>query len=352
MAEMFIDGSKLIHHLDEVNQWKKGELVFPLHVEISPTSGCNQRCNLCCVDYLGHKSKMLSEDILVNLVDQMKDNGVKSVLLAGEGEPTANRAIMPMVERAKEIGLDFAINSNAVLIDDEMARRILPGLTWARFTLQAADRDIYNEIHKGSPRDYDKAMENIANMVKVKKELGLDVTLGIQQILINENYNNIFDTAKKAKELGVDYFVIKRFSKHPKNTYDVPEDLWMQATEQLKQVETLTDENFNSIVRWNNFEKDPNRQYSNCIGISFITQILADGGIYPCSQFFYDPNYCYGNLNDNTFEEIFNSDKRKEVQKHIETKINVSKCMTFCRHHCTNQFLSTVIKTPKHENFI
>ncbi len=352
MSELFLDGSKLIHHLKEVEMWKNGELVYPLHVEISPTSGCNQRCNLCCVDYLGHKSKMLSEDILVNLVDQMKETGVKSVLLAGEGEPTANKAIMPMIERAHELDLDFAINSNAVLINDEMARRILPGLTWARFTMQAQDRDIYNEIHKGSPRDYDKAINNIRNMVKIKKELNLKVTLGIQQILINENYNNIYDTACLAKELGVDYFVVKRFSKHPKNTYDVPEDLWLQATDQLKKVDKLSTKDFNAIVRWNNFEVDPNRQYKNCIGINFITQILADGGIYPCSQFFYDKNYCYGNLNDNSFKEIFNGNQCKTVQKHIEKHINVSKCMTFCRHHCTNQFLSQVKKKQKHENFI
>ena len=39
--------------------------------------------------------------------------------------------------------------------------------------------------------------------------------IGIQQILINENWNSIVESAKKAKELGVDYWTIKRFSKHP-----------------------------------------------------------------------------------------------------------------------------------------
>ena len=317
MSELFIDGSKLIHHLTEVEKWKQGKLIYPLHVEVSPTSGCNQRCSLCCVDYLGHKSKMLTEDILIKLVKDMKSCGVKSILLAGEGEPTANKAIVPMIQQAQKSGLDIALNSNAVLLDRSMALDILPGLTWARFTMQSANKDIYHKIHKGSVNDYATVIENLERVVKIKKDHKLQVTLGIQQILINENYNTIYDTAKLAREIGMDYFVIKRFSKHPKNSYDVPEDLYLNAVDQLRKIDALSNDNFSAITRWNNFEKDPNRQYENCLGISFITQVLADGGIYPCSQFFYDENYCYGNLYKNTFKEIFCSTKKKDIQRHI-----------------------------------
>ena len=62
MSNLFLDGSKLIHHLPVVEKWKRGEKIFPIHAEISPTSGCNQRCNLCYVDYLGHKSGFLEAD--------------------------------------------------------------------------------------------------------------------------------------------------------------------------------------------------------------------------------------------------------------------------------------------------
>ena len=352
MENIFIDGSKLIHHLKEVEMWQQKKLVYPLHIEISPTSGCNQRCNLCCVDYLGHKTKMLSENMLTNLVQDMKNSGVKSVLLAGEGEPTANPAIIPMIEKAKEVGLDMAINSNAVLINQEMANRILPGLTWARFTMQASTPALYNKIHLGSPRDYANAIQNLEMMVKIKRDNKLNVTLGIQQILINENYRDIFETAKLAKSIGVDYYVVKRFSKHPKNTYDVPEDLYLKSIDLLQNIESLTDDNFKGIVRWNNFKNDPNRKYCNCIGISFITQILADGGVYPCSQFFYDDQFCYGNLFEKSFKEIFEGEKCKEVKQRIESKVDVSKCMTFCRHHSTNQFLAQIKEKPMHENFI
>ena len=178
------------------------------------------------------------------------------------------------------------------------------------------------------------------------------MTLGAQQILINENYTDVLETAKLAKNLGLDYYVVKRFSKHPKNDYDVPEDLYKKSLDLFTEAEKLSDKNFKVIVRWNNFEKDCNRTYKKCIGIPFITQILADGRVYPCSQFFKDMNYCMGDLHDSSFEDIIFGDKAHEVTKHIEKNIDVSKCMSYCRHHCTNLFLWNIYEPPGHSNFI
>ena len=353
MAELFLDGSKLIHHLPVVEKWKKGEKFFPIHAEISPTSGCNQRCNLCYVDYLGHKAGFLDESIMNSLADEFGKLGVKSVLLAGEGEPTANKGIVSMIQKAHRNGVDMAINSNAVLMTKEMSEAIMPHLTWARFTFQASNPALYQEIHKGHRTDYERATKNVQEAVRVKKDKKLNVTLGTQQILINENYRDVYETAKLSKELGVDYYVVKRFSKHPNNHYDVPEDLYLQSMDELKRAETLSDENFKVIVRWNNFsDNDCTRGYKRCLGTPFITQILADGKIYPCSQFFKDPQFCYGDLHTQSFEEIFTGDRIQQVTKKIEEEINVKNCISYCRHHSTNQFLWKIHEQPAHVNFI
>lgn len=352
MSELFLDGSKLIHHLTVVEKWQKKERFYPIHVEISPTSGCNQRCNLCYVDYLGHKAGFLEESIMNSLVDEFANLGVKSVLLAGEGEPTANKGIVSMIQRAGRSGVDMAINSNAVLMDQEMSEQILPFLTWGRFTFQASNQKLYHEIHKGNHRDFERATRNVEGAVSIKRAKKLDVTLGIQQILINENYQDIYETAKLAKKLGVDYYVVKRFSKHPNNSYDVPEDLYLNSVEQLKKCEELSDEKFKVIVRWNNFTKDCDRKYKKCIGTPFITQILANGKVYPCSQFFKDDRFSYGDLHTHSFEQIFKSGKVEEITKIIENEIDVKNCISYCRHHSTNQFLWDIYQEPTHRNFI
>ncbi|MBU0459920.1 MAG: radical SAM protein [Nanoarchaeota archaeon] len=353
MTKYFMDGSKLMYHLPKVTKWINGEKFYPIHAEISPSSGCNQRCILCCVDYKGHHLKNLSKEILLKLIDDFKEADVKSFLLAGEGEPLINKYCIEMLQKAKNVGIDAALNTNGVLFTPEVADNVLDTLSWMRFSIQAPDSKIYHSIHRTSEEDFNKTIENIKYAIKLKKEKNLKVKIGIQQILINENYNLVLESAKFAKELGVDYYTIKRFAKHPDNTYDVPEDLYKKSIPLFKEAEKLSDDNFAVIIRWNQFENQP-RDYSRCRGLPFITQILADGSIYPCCQFFGKEKFKLGDLNKQTFKEIFDSENAQNTIKFIEKEydINKNKCMTYCRHHSTNLFLNKINDFPEHVNFI
>jgi len=354
MKNLFLDGSKLLYHLPAVQKWLKGEEVFPVHVEISPSSGCNQRCILCCVDFKGHKPKNIEEKILLNLVRDFKKCGVKSFLLAGEGEPLLNKGIIKMLEVSQRLGVDAALNSNAVLLTEDVSRKILPALTWVRFTVQAANPALYAKIHSVPEWHFDHAIKNIRYAVELRRKKNLEVTLGIQQILINENCGQeVYNVAKLSKDLGVDYFVVKRFSKHPDNAYNCPEDLYLGSLEVFKKIENeLQNEDFKTIVRWRQFAQECRRIYKKCIGLPFITQVLADAGVYPCCQYFSDKKMCYGNLHKKSFIQIWRSPRRKRIMKNIEQHVDVTKCMTYCRHHSTNQFLWQFLDRPEHINFI
>lgn len=362
--EFFIDGSKLDYHPETVRKWHNKEQIYPIHVEISPSSGCNQRCILCCVDYKHHNRTDLSEELMQRLPEDLKEAGVKSFLLAGEGEPLLNKNCIPFLKKSKKLGIDAALTTNGVLFNPDVANQVLHTLSWLRFSIQTFNPTLYEKIHRVPRYNYYTTLRNIAYAVRLKKIKNLPVKIGVQQILINENADDLVESARKAKELGIDYWTIKRFSKHPNNTYDVPEDLPFQKREQLKEAESLSDENFKVIIRWNQFESQP-RTYSRCIGLPFITQILADGNIFPCCQFFENNNMAYGNLYQNTFKEIMSSEKSKAILKNIEENydVNENKCMSFCRHHSTNLYLWKIKRgekeikkpegqDPEHVNFI
>src|SRR3989338_227021 len=199
MAELFLDGTKLTYHLPTVNQWLKEGDIFPIHVEISPAGGFNQRCIHCCVGLAGHKPQLLSRKLLLNLADSFAKAGVKSFLLAGEGEPLLNKYCAEMAARAHRLGIDVALNSNAVLLSEGLSSRLLPHLVWARFSIQAADPKKYGFIHGCAEADFKKAVTNIARAVEFKRKNKLKVTLGIQQILIPQNVDQIYKVAKLSK---------------------------------------------------------------------------------------------------------------------------------------------------------
>ena len=168
MKNYFLDGSKLLYHLPRVEKWLKGEQVYPVHVEISPSSGCNYRCILCCVDYKKHKLQNLSKELMLRIIDDFKEVGVKSFLLAGEGEPLLNKHSIDMLQKAKEAGIDGALTTNGVLFTPQVVDKVLDALSWTRYSIQSPRPKKYALIHGTSESDFDTVMENIKYAVKVK----------------------------------------------------------------------------------------------------------------------------------------------------------------------------------------
>ena len=351
--ELLLDGHKLLYHLDVVERWLDGKDIVPIHAEISPTSLCNQKCRFCYRDFDGHKADTLKRDVFLGLMKSLAAAGVKSVLLAGDGEPLVNKATTEAILLGKGSGLDVALNTNGVLLKEEISQKILPSLTWLRFSIMSANSVNYAKIHGVKADHLKQALENIKRCVEIKKKDDLKVTLGIQQVLLNENGRDIYEAAKLSKEIGVDYYVLKPFSKHPLNTYDCAGDLHTRFEDEFKKAEGLSDEGFKVIIRRKTFSDRGEREYDRCLGVPFIVQIGADGGVYSCCPFFGNERFLFGNVNQNSFEEILTGEKRKDIIKYITENVDVHKeCMTYCRHHQINKFLWDMVHPPQHANFI
>ena len=139
---LFMDGTKLERHIEEVVKWKQGQWFAPIHMEISLTNVCNQHCKFCYIDW-SHGKQRMPEEMLTSLIRDAKRLGMKSALIAGEGEPTLNKAWVKGIEAAGEAGLDMALNSNMVMVSEEDLQRALPHLSWLRCSVQAGNADLY-----------------------------------------------------------------------------------------------------------------------------------------------------------------------------------------------------------------
>ena len=80
---------------------------------------------------------------------EMAECGVKSVMFAGDGEPLMHRNICEFVSYAKHQGLDVAIATNGVLFDREKLEKILPSLSWVRFSVDAGTSRTHKKIIAG-----------------------------------------------------------------------------------------------------------------------------------------------------------------------------------------------------------
>ena len=131
----------------------------------------------------------------LNLIDDFAEIGVKSVSLISDGESTLSKAYVPFIQHASNVGIDVGNATNGWEWEPEKIDQVLPHLTWVRFTVAAGTPESYARImfkSKEHTEVFDRAMKNIKYAVELKKRLNLDVTLGIQMVLMPEFKDEIY----------------------------------------------------------------------------------------------------------------------------------------------------------------
>ena len=350
-----IDGHKLIYHLQRVDDWLKGESVYPVYMEISPSGSCNHRCIFCAYDFIGYPNRKIETERLLSFIDEIAECGVKSVLYAGEREPLLHPDIDRFVVYSKNRGIDVGIYTNGHLLSRELSLKMLHALTFIRFSFNGGTPENYASIHRVKPGIFDRVLKNIKTAVEIKAKENPDMDIGAQYVLIPENRDFLFDAVKILKDAGIDYVAIKPFVQQSHlQAYKMKGHLHMDDLgDTLDRAESFSDENFRVIARRNSFESYGIRNYRHCYGASFISVLNSGGDVASCLPYWDREEFIFGSIYERSFGEIWNGERRQKIKELLENKLDVLKCPPNCRPNAVNEFLWE-IKNPsvKHLNFI
>jgi len=351
MSQIEVDNHKLMYHPQRVSEWLEEGDCFPIYVEIGPTNRCNHRCSFCALDFLEHNREDIDKDILKNSVEDMANNGVKSIMFAGEGEPLLYKDMEEIVRHTKKQNIDVSITTNGSLFERDRAKKILPYLSWIRFSIDAGTKETYSKIRGVKESEFDKVLENISSASRIKKRDNLDVTIGAQFLLLSENYKELILAAEKIKMAGADNIQIKPYSRHPlsKNDYSVDYSKLKDLEGELRE---LDDQNFKVYFRKRTIQRiQKGVNYKECYGLPFFALIDAKGNVIPCNLFYNDSEFIYGNLYEQSFSEIWKSNRRKKILKKLKEK-GIENCRKGCRLDAINRYLFRLKNPEKHDNFI
>ncbi len=365
--KLILDGHKLVWHKDRVESWLNGERIAPITIDCALTRRCNYRCVYCYGQLQANDEKRMTRDIIYRFLDDAADIGVKAVSFVSDGEITCSPYLYDAILRGKQDGLDMALGTNGYLLKSERLAEILPALTYLRFNISAADPKRYAEIHGCASKCFDGAMEAVKESVGIKKRSKLDVTIGLQMVLLPSFADQIIPLAQLGRKLGVDYFVIKHCSDDERHTLGVDYEKYFVLENLLKKAETYSTDDYLVKAKWSKILSHGKRKYSRCYGPPFIMQFSGSGLVAPCGMLFNErfKEFHIGNIADKSFKKIWQSERYWRVINLLASEKFDARimCGSLCLQHKVNEFLwdlkngKAVLKNPEselpmHVNFI
>lgn len=358
-----IDNHKLMFHPQRTAQWLAGhkewetaKSIYPIYIEVSPVGHCNHRCVFCGLDFAGYKKREIPFDILKDRITEIAGLGVKSIMFAGEGEPLLYKKLPEIVEHCENVGIDTALTTNFSIATEKDLEIYVKNCKWIKVSINAGNPKVYSEIHRTKAEEFDRVIENLSQSVAIRKKMGQGSTLGAQTLLLPENSKTVIELAKISRDIGIDYLVIKPYSQHLSSITTKYENISYSEYMFLeKELEKFNTEDFKIIFRTNTMNKmtTKDRSYEKCNATPFFWgYIMSEGSVFGCSCFLEDSRFNYGNIIENTFQEIWEGERRKENFEYIKNHLNIENCRINCRMDEINRYLWELKNPSPHVTFI
>lgn len=365
MANVY-DVSKIACHPQKLQEFKEGEISAPLYVRIKPTNRCNHSCIYCSYapgndcpvsETINMKDEIPKEKIL-EILEDFQDIGVKAITYSGGGEPLIYPAIIEVMKKTLDFGIDLSIITNGQKLNEGRAD-LLANAKWVRVSASESDAASFQEVRRRPQSWFYDLSENLYHFSKKKNS---SCELGINFVVHKGNFQKIFSSARHFKELGVNHIKITPAYSFDFETYH--SQIKESSLEQISRARQ--DLSSGDFVVYDTYENDFNltgrdkRTYPKCFIMQTVPVIGADSVVYFCHDKTYTHSGIIGEIKRTSFKELWFSERAKKTFSSFDPTIG-------CRHHCTydarNLLIGKMLKdmsnlekykppTNKHINFI
>lgn len=267
---------------------------MPISISIEPTTSCNLRCPECPsgLRSFTRATGMLEPSVFRSVIDQLK--GTLSYLtFYFQGEPYLNPHFLEMTSYASTFGIYTATSTNAHYLNDAMARATVEsGLDRLIISIDGTTQQSYESYRIGGKLD--KVIEGTKNIIAWKRKLKSRTPHVIFQFLVvKHNEHQIADVYDLANALGVDEVKLKTAQIYD---YENGSDL-MPTQDRYSRYRKLS----------NGTYRLKNKLLNECWKMWHSCVITWDGKVVPCC-FDKDAKFVMGDLNKNSFQEIWQGD--------------------------------------------
>jgi radical SAM protein with 4Fe4S-binding SPASM domain len=345
--------SQTASHIDQTGQLVSGRLQYKMleykapHIWSTLQIPLTENCNLLC-KHCPRTQKYLSKDIpfedFQEYLSRFSPERFKKVLLSDFGEPFLRKDILRILRFVKERGFhNVEVVTTGNLMNENMRKTILDEglLGKLMISIESATKDLYEDI-RGS--DFESMKECIGEFIKYRNQIGSKKPeVFFNAVCMKDNAHELPKIMDLAAGLGVDHVLFVHlngivsdfsseersgfeekmlFSKNHLNACD-PEyvkEIFSQVHEKsieygigyLPPEEYLETQSPFSIDEF----AEPWPEGSKCDRPYEWVQVQSGGNVYPCCQI--AQRYSVGNVQDKSFEDVWNSPKFVEFREGLK----------------------------------
>jgi radical SAM protein with 4Fe4S-binding SPASM domain len=332
------DSYRILAQYDRAKKAYSGEIPNPRMAIIYPTYNCNSTCIGCEYENINNK-KNINLDItaLIRLLGELREAGVDSVEFSGGGEPSLYPYLGQAILACKSLGMSVGILTNGVNIKGKLGKILAGETSYIRISLSAATEETYRKIYRQDTNGFRSVLKNIRKLVSDRDASGSGLLISVKFLVSEYNKHEIAKAFDLSKELGVDSLQFKTLRQ---SAHEVSIENIQQLSSQIADLK-----NNPALKVIGSVEKEHIR--NRCRLTPLQTTISPTGDVYLCNYFLRRMDrHCIGNIMEDTFCDIWNSDR------HIRaiSDIRPGECNLYdCRFIRYSKIIEPIIKDTKNQ---
>lgn len=340
--------------------------VYPREIQIEHTRRCNLKCVMCRQT---HEPLPAVPDMPIEMFQGILDQfhgpqapegfrRLDTVALHGLGEPMMHRHFAEMIRYAAHYGLYTSAVSNLTLLTDNLAEELVEiGMSRLIVSIDAIDPEVFADIRRGVSFDIlERVLGNLERLRRAKEKYGAEhPRIIVNSLLMKRTLSDIPKLVVRLRELGVSRVSFNdlcvgglaeetRLSDQSllkdQPLWDMPRSEHARIMAGIKALSTPECE-VTVPGDWGGGTLDrPWRLVLTCEDLWEKPYVTAEGIVTPCCYVSEPYRLAMGNLNHQTFAEIWFSPEYQLLRRQHLTTRYPPDC------HACPQLAKTVVSNP------